>query len=93
MRKKAEGLENVCFESFACALVCTCVRACVCVKAYVYGFSIVVLPRLRSSGACIVINSTSTREQINGGCTVMECMVKRRSRGGWLSGEKENKKI
>lgn len=80
-----------------CSRVCTCVRVCVlvfaCAKGYVYGFSIVVLPSLSGSGACIVINSTSTREQINGGCTVMECMVKRSSRGGWLSGEKENKEI
>lgn len=53
------------------------VCSCVCM----YSFCPVVLPELSSSGACIVINSTSTREQINGGCTVMECMVKGEAEG------------
>lgn len=49
-----------------------CSFACV----YMYRFCTAVAPELSSTGACIVINSTSAREQINGGCTVMECMVK-----------------
>lgn len=34
------------------------------------------MPDLSSTEACTVINSTSAKEQINGGSTVMECLVK-----------------
>lgn len=49
-------------------------------RVYMYDICTAVVPKLSSSGACIVINSTSAREQINGGCTVMEYRVKGRSR-------------
>lgn len=49
---------------------------CSCACVYTEDFCTVVAPELSGTGACIVINSTSAREQINGGCTVMECMVK-----------------
>lgn len=38
-------------------------------------FYAAVVPELGSTGACAVINSTSAKEEINGGCTVMEYMV------------------
>lgn len=49
---------------------------CVHVGVYMYDFCSAVGAKLGSSGACIVINSTSGREQINGRCTVMEYTVK-----------------
>lgn len=54
-----------------------CLRdRCVPVCVYMYDICTAVVPKLSSSGACLVINSTSAREQINGGCTVMEYRVK-----------------
>lgn len=54
-----------------------CLRdRCVSVCVYMYDICTAVVPKLSSSGACLVINSTSAREQINGGCTVMEYRVK-----------------
>lgn len=72
--KAAGGERNGVFERLVC-VVCACV--------YMYNFCTAVAPELSSTGACIVINSTSAREQINGGCTVMECMVKEDGMGEW----------
>lgn len=57
------------------------------------GFCALVDSGLSSTEACIVINSTSAREQINGGFTVMECMVWGEEEGmaGWRDGEQTEK--
>lgn len=56
-------------------------------------FCTAVAPELSSTEACIVINSTSAREQINGGCTVMECMVKGDGTGEWRDREQTQKDV
>lgn len=66
---------------------------CMCVFVYMYNFCTAVVPGLSSTGACIVINSTSGGEQINGGCTVMECMVKGSGMGEWRDGEQTQKDV
>lgn len=67
-----------------------CVLMCVFICTI---FCTAVAPELSSTGACTVINSTSAREQINGGCTVMECMVKGDGMGERRDGEQTQKDV